>query len=218
VSEHDWVTSGNPKAMLGMATGVARARKLRLLVCAFARAFWPLLEGRRSLCEGIETAEREAETLAVEGGWSFTRERIRVLHPDARVRYFLRALSHPQRVSAAGLIHVSGLLVCKVSSPGRLTAAGLADLFRDVFANPFRPPSLSADVLAWQDGTVVRLAQAAYEQRQLPAGTLDPALVAVLADALDDAGCADEEITSHLREPGPHVRGCWVVDLILGKG
>jgi hypothetical protein len=64
---------------------------------------------------------------------------------------------------------------------------------------------------------VVRLAQAAYEERHLPAGTLDDGRLAVLADALEEAGCTDTDIVGHLRGPGPHVRGCWPVDLCLGK-
>jgi len=64
---------------------------------------------------------------------------------------------------------------------------------------------------------VVALAQAAYEQRVLPAGTLDPAGLALLADALEDAGCTNAEILGHLLGPGPHVRGCWAVDLCLGR-
>jgi len=71
--------------------------------------------------------------------------------------------------------------------------------------------------LAWDGGAVPKLATIAYEERVLPAGTLDPALLAVLADALEEAGCADAELLGHLRGPGPHVRGCWVVDLLLGK-
>jgi hypothetical protein len=63
----------------------------------------------------------------------------------------------------------------------------------------------------------VALAQAAYDERVLPAGTLDTARLAVLADALEDAGCADADLLGHLRGPGPHVRGCWAVDLLLGK-
>ena len=54
--------------------------------------------------------------------------------------------------------------------------------------------------------------------RSLPAGTLDPARLAVLADALEDAGCTDAGLLGHLRGPGPHVRGCWAVDLLIGKG
>jgi hypothetical protein len=90
-------------------------------------------------------------------------------------------------------------------------------LIRDVFGNPFRSVTISPAVLAWNDSTVVRLAQAAYEARQLPAGTLDDGGLAVLADALDESGCTDTDILGHLRGPGPHVRGCWVVDLLLGK-
>jgi hypothetical protein len=56
-----------------------------------------------------------------------------------------------------------------------------------------------------------------YEERQMPAGTLDNARLAVLADALEEAGCSDADLIGHLRGPGPHVRGCWPVDLCLGK-
>jgi hypothetical protein len=92
-----------------------------------------------------------------------------------------------------------------------------ADLLRCIFGNPFRPVSLAPAVLTWNDSIVVRLAQTAYEERHLPAGTLDDSRLAVLADALEEAGCTDAEILSHLRSPGPHVRGCWPVDLCLGK-
>jgi hypothetical protein len=51
----------------------------------------------------------------------------------------------------------------------------------------------------------------------MPSGHLDPARLAVLADALEDAGCADADLLGHLRGPGPHIRGCWAVDLLLGK-
>jgi hypothetical protein len=64
---------------------------------------------------------------------------------------------------------------------------------------------------------VASLAAAAYEERLPLNGTLDPARLAVLSDALEEAGCADEAILSHLRSPGPHVRGCWALDLVLGK-
>jgi hypothetical protein len=79
------------------------------------------------------------------------------------------------------------------------------------------PPPLPPVVLAWQDFTVVRLAQAAYDHRTLPAGSLDPTRLAVLTDALEEAGCNNQEMLTHLRGPGPHVRGCWVVDLLIGK-
>jgi hypothetical protein len=89
-----------------------------------------------------------------------------------------------------------------------------ADLLREVFGNPFQPVEFDA---AWRTADVVRLAEAAYEERALPAGTLNPDRLAVLADALEDAGCADEALLGHLRGPGPHVRGCWAVDLLTGR-
>ena len=72
-------------------------------------------------------------------------------------------------------------------------------------------------MLAWNAGAVRRLAEAAYAERQLPAGALDPARLAVLADALEEAGCTDADLLGHLRGPGPHVRGCWVIDLLSGR-
>jgi hypothetical protein len=90
-------------------------------------------------------------------------------------------------------------------------------LLRDIFGNPFRPASLSSATLRWNDCTACRIAQVIYDVRQLPAGTLDTTRLAVLADALLDAGCDDEELIRHCRSTGPHVRGCWVVDLVLAK-
>jgi hypothetical protein len=87
-------------------------------------------------------------------------------------------------------------------------------LARDIFGNPFRPLPVRPACLTPQ---VVALARAAYEQRDLPAGTLDVTRLAVLADALEEAGCTGPDLLGHLRGPGPHVRGCWAVDLLLGK-
>jgi hypothetical protein len=87
-------------------------------------------------------------------------------------------------------------------------------VLRCIVGNPSCPASLG---LAWLTPDVTSLAEAAYEQRILPVGELDPARLAVLADALEDAGCTDAAILTHLRSPGPHVRGCWALDLILGK-
>jgi hypothetical protein len=92
------------------------------------------------------------------------------------------------------------------------------DLLRCIFNNPFRPvPLIDSSLLKGNHGLVKRLAQATYEHRQLPGGALDNTRLAVLADALEEAGCTDEALLSHLRSDGPHVRGCWVLDLILGK-
>jgi hypothetical protein len=99
------------------------------------------------------------------------------------------------------------------------TQAAESLLLRDLFGPlPFRSVSIDPSLLRWHDGIVVRLAQAAYENRQLPAGTLEPERLMVLADALEEAGCQDQEGLAHLREQGTaHVRGCWTLDLLLGK-
>jgi hypothetical protein len=80
-------------------------------------------------------------------------------------------------------------------------------LARDIFPNPFRPVSLPH---GWLTSTVRQIAKGIYQERafdRLP----------ILADALEDAGCDNQDILQHCRQPGLHVRGCWVVDLILGR-
>ena len=75
---------------------------------------------------------------------------------------------------------------------------------------PFRSIAVPRSIVDWHGQTVVRLATGVHESRcfdRLP----------ILADALEDAGCDNADILAHCRGPGPHVRGCWVVDLILGK-
>jgi hypothetical protein len=85
-----------------------------------------------------------------------------------------------------------------------------AELVRDVFGNPFRPlPAVAPSWLLWNNGTVEKLARCIYEERafdRLP----------ILADALEDAGCDSELVLAHCRGPGQHIRGCWVIDLLLG--
>jgi hypothetical protein len=90
-------------------------------------------------------------------------------------------------------------------------AAAQADLFRCIFGNPFRdPPAIPREWLSWQGETVRRLARGIYEARAWDR-------VPILADALEEAGCADPAILGHLRHTGPHARGCHVVDALLRK-
>jgi hypothetical protein len=96
---------------------------------------------------------------------------------------------------------------CKVTARTR-------GLLHCVFASPFRPLAIDP---AWLTPTVTNLAIAAYEERSLPSGELDNTRLAILADALEEVGCTDADILTHLRGLGPHVRGCWPVDLLLGK-
>ncbi|MBA4188861.1 MAG: hypothetical protein C0467_12760 [Planctomycetaceae bacterium] len=81
-------------------------------------------------------------------------------------------------------------------------------MVRDIFGNPFHPVAFSPE---WRTSTAVAIAQQMYESRDFSA-------MPILADALQDAGCDDADILDHCRdEKGTHVRGCWVVDLVMGK-
>jgi hypothetical protein len=91
-------------------------------------------------------------------------------------------------------------------------------LLREIIGDPFRAAAqVDRDRLRWNTGHVSELAKGAYDTRSLPDGTLNPGRLALLADSLEDAGCTDGELLGHLRSPGPHLRGCWAVDLVLGK-
>ncbi len=85
--------------------------------------------------------------------------------------------------------------------------ASQADLVRDIFGNPFRSVGIE---LEWLTDTVLALARGIYADRAFDR-------MPILADALQDAGCDDEDILGHCREPREHARGCWVVDLLLSK-
>lgn len=79
--------------------------------------------------------------------------------------------------------------------------------FRDIFPNPFRPVAFDP---AWRTATAAGLARTMYKSRDFGA-------MPILADVLEEAGCDSPDILTHCRGDGPHVRGCWVVDMVLGK-
>ena len=86
-----------------------------------------------------------------------------------------------------------------------------AALLRELFGClPFRSLTTAQGWIAWNGGTIPALATAIYDEQ-----TFDR--MPILADALEDAGCDNRDILDHCRGPGPHVRGCWVLDLLLGK-
>jgi hypothetical protein len=81
---------------------------------------------------------------------------------------------------------------------------------REIFGNPFRPFTLNPVWLTWHDGLLVSMARQMYESR-------DFTDMPILADALEEAGCTNQDILAHCRCGGEHVRGCWVIDALLGK-
>jgi hypothetical protein len=212
VNEEKWQTSRAPKEMFWVVEHTASERKLRLYACACCRAIWDQLiagETRRA----VEVAEAYADGLASDEerleAWRSMRGPRRHAATNGAATAVLWALSKrrndPARIARR----------CATLARGAVRGSGLyrtqAELLRDLFGNPFRPArSIPRVVRRWNGGAAVHLAQAIYDERRF--GELP-----VLADALEDAGCTDEAILSHLRGPGPHVRGCWALDLILRK-
>jgi hypothetical protein len=217
MTEAEWLTGDDPEAMLAHLRGRTNARKLRLFGCACCRTLWDDLDDySRGVLDRLDpAAEGEAE-----GDFIIPVQTIPFSSSPGRLAvHALRVeLPHNAAVQAAHTAARCGLTNEDIwRNPEQIMGADalVCDLVRDVFGNPFRPSTCDP---TWRTPDVVALAQAAYDERHLPAGNLDAARLAVLADALEEAGCSEQAMLSHLRGPGPHVRGCWVVDLILNRG
>ncbi len=212
MTEQQWLSSSDPAKMLEWlcrwpntpepARRAYSDRKLRLLACACLRQVW--------YCVGPDSRLILAE---VEEG---------VDGPRPLSRAAMDAGAQAATYMEAALGHGAAPAV-------------LADLLRDIFGNPFQPLAFGCpdcltvvDVtdeacpscgrgpdcgafLHWQDGAVVKLAQAVYDKS-------DWGSLPILADALEEAGCESEGLLGHLRGPGPHARGCTAIDFLLGKG
>jgi hypothetical protein len=222
VTEAEWLACTEPEKMLRFFQGKASKRKMRLFACALARGVWSLLSTTR-VRKAVEAAERFAdgttvkrEMTAAGAGAQHAAWAVCSYGPHFKNEQ-IAAASATARYSAYADIRFGTTLACHNAEVAGISAASLCDVLREIVGNPFRPITLSPVILTWNDGVVVRLAQAAYEQRNMLEGTIDNSLLAILADALEEAGCTDADILGHLRGPGPHVRGCWPVDLCLGK-
>jgi len=231
MTEKDWVNATDPMLMLNFLKEKASNRKLRLLSCAVVRQVWDLLKQERSR-RGIEVSERfadghaSAEELlsgaiearkvddaAAKAVWPTERRDHSLWRAERAAGAAVEAV---ERAAAAGAAKVRlDTIVSAMETAANEQRKRQCDLLRDLF-EPFAPTVLSPAVLAWNGGIIRALAEAAYEHRILPSGALDQARLAVLADALEEAG-ADEPILEHLRGLGQHWRGCHVLDAILGK-
>jgi hypothetical protein len=223
MTEHEWLTTTNPYDLTHYKAGRS-VRKRRLLSCAFARRVLFLIPDERYQ-QAVEVAERYADGMATEEEVRVTR---RVMNKVWNDRQFTEAGNHAATAVLATL-HKEAVAAVHGWEHAAFAKAALTRpdwnrgcdgeqqvacvLAHDVFGNPFRPVALDP---AWPTSTVNNLAQAAYEVRRLPDGTLDHPRLTVLADALEEAGCDSADILDHLRSPGPHVRGCWAVDLLMG--
>jgi hypothetical protein len=227
MTEAEWLACTDPEKMLAFLKGKASDRKLRLFACSCLRWDWGRLEDARSR-KAVEVSERYADGLAGQEELAVARRRAWEAHSSC-----WRPWREGHYAAAAYAVDEAANLAAAYAAPYTSSAFGDASILllgwrkrkvwmqgvqsvmvRDLFRNPFHLVRISPGLRTPQ---VVALARAAYEERELPAGTLDVARLAVLADALEEAGCTDPDILNHCRRPGVHVRGCWVVDLLLGK-
>jgi hypothetical protein len=222
--ESDWNRGDDPHAMLAFLrdSGRASERKARLFGCASLGRFGSLLE-RRPCAFAVQLAERLADGLAASAEVEAAHEAARRETYDCLGLAILDILrGAPELLGDRFSYSVSQWVASNSQWPKAASRDAArraqAEVLRDILGPlPFRSVPIDAAWLTWNGGTVRRLAEAAYAERPLPSGQLDPARLAVLADALEEAGCQDAEILAHCRGTGPHARGCWVLDLLLAK-
>jgi hypothetical protein len=226
MTEAEWLGCDAPQKMLVFlqTRNLVNARKGRLFAVACCRRVWHLLGDRRSR-EAVEAAEGYADKCfdaqALERA-GFEAEKAF----GGKIHYVAADYAATAAIGAARgeqLEHVSETAAIAAGTDASPEGSvsfdwdeelWQTDILRCIFGNPFRsPPSLGASVLSWNDGCVVKLATTIYEERNFSSDR-----TGVLADALEEAGLADDEVLSHCRQEGAvHVRGCWVTDLLLGK-
>jgi hypothetical protein len=244
MTEAEWALGTNTRLMLQHLHGLDSAwryflhfpryrrsgRKLWLFACACIRLVWPWWSVPRIL-QAVESIESQADG----GPWkkhaSCSPPTFRKMPEGAAclgcAAYFAEMGPIPQALRkvvnfTAGAYQYavapggdSASLIAAYTRADAVQASFLRDIFGFL---PFRPfPPISPAWLTWNGGIVPRLAHAIYENRDLPSGMLDRARLLVLADALEEAGCTDAALLDHCRSEGPHLRGCWPVDLLLGK-
>lgn len=243
MTAEEWLASTDVEKMLLAIRDVVSERKMRLFAIACCRRIWGRITDPRCRA-AVEFAERHVEAgMTRRRGRPAVVKAAREACNEAESASY-RSLNRPDRPDHLIQVNAFHAALATVESSGWF-AADLASgfsanlvgwewgrekgppdcdpvgkeaekrhqlpLLRDIFADPFRPPApVAPAVLAWNGGTVPKLAAAIYDE-----GAFDR--LPVLADALEEAGCEDAALVAHCREPGPHVRGCWAVDLILGK-
>jgi hypothetical protein len=224
MTEAEWLTGTDPQKMQEFLRGKASERKLRLFACACCfrlTELWGILV--EDELAAVELANQYADGGATREGLKSVRYDLSYIDDyyggSEAIRF--HALDC---VAAVPLGDVNGLanrIIEYFENDHHWTEAEVVaeqeaervlqcEILRDFFGNRFRRVAVEPSWLTWNDRTIRRLAQAIYDERafdRLP----------VLADALEGAGCTNADILGHCRGSGPHVRGCWVVDLLSGK-
>jgi hypothetical protein len=188
-------------------------RKLRLFAVAVCRSLAPRVN-HPAIESALLAAETYADTgltkIALKRGLHGIEAALRDSDVASRQDFYwqLEATKSTVYEFAVHTISVSGLAaVMVVEKSVRADAkTRLATLYAEVAG-----PASVAFAPEWRTSTAVALARTMYDAR-------DFAAMPILADALQDAGCEDAAVLAHCRGPGPHVRGCWVVDRVLGLG
>jgi hypothetical protein len=218
MTEQEWLTGTDLLKLLVFLRGRASERKLRLFACTCCREVIPFFQGKtdflgKKYLDAVSAAEHLADRQITEEEVGRVRRRWNRIDEDSlpeRQDYQVRMIRGALGQDAFRGANYSLFWATDVD------VSPLGSLYC-VFGNPFRPVRSDPAWLAWHDRTIPQLAGAIYEDRDLPSGHLDNTRLAVLADALEDAGCDNQDILGHCRSGGEHVRGCWVVDLLLGK-
>jgi hypothetical protein len=200
MTEEEWLACTDPMRMLSFLNQRLTDRKMRLFAVACCHRIWHLLTDERSR-QAVETAEQYADGRAtdheLQDAWHLAFQEV-CISPGHWDNASLMAAKAARRPTV--WFDTSAL-------PSFEQATVLHDLFGPF---PFRPLSVERSLLDWSAQTIPKLAQQFYEEKNWQD-------MPILADALEGAGCDNTDILGHCRRPGPHVRGCWVLDLILGK-
>lgn len=214
-----WQECADPHPMLETLRGTASDRKLRLFGVACCRRIWHRLpQGPNEFNHyAVEVAERFAdgrasrqeldEAVPLFTQYALRNELLEGDHAFQTWQVILPDAYEAAAVAAWAAACGSGNAEAQLGERKAQVA-----LLRDIFGNCLEsPPSMASAVSEWTSGAVVGLAEAIYEERafnRLP----------TLANELKQAGCANSDLLAHCCGGGEHVRGCWVVDLLLGKG
>jgi hypothetical protein len=203
VTDVEWLRGTDPLPMLAylLDAGAASDRKLRLFGAACSRRVWVSLDATAQAA--VEVAEAFAEGVASDG--ELRAARLACRSAGGGAAWYAAATRAAVAARNAALSAQSG-----ARTPAE--PAAQADLLRDLFGPGRATPLLSPPPTA-----VLSLARRAYDERQLPEGTLLPTHLGALADALEALGCADAFLLAHIRSPGPHVRGCFALDALLDR-
>ncbi len=230
MTESEWLNCADPQVMLEFLREKTSDRKPRLFAVACCRRIWHLVTDGRSR-QAVEVAERFADNLAKTSelkaacpmrrndadpcekvAWGVADRNalisavitsaatILIASPESSSTQVFEVLERREEEAVTKLLEQSNKMV-------RREEAEHCQILRDIFGNPFHHIAIDS---SWLTPAVKALAQSIYDERTFDQMTF-------LGEELVKSGCDNQEILGHCRGPGPHARGCWVVDLLLGR-